>query len=98
MARGAGDLPGSLCRRANTAAHHGACLVLWETVLFGLIIVGGTLGELCVARAMKKVGEVTDFRPVALVRVIFSSLRVGWMWLGVTLMAVAFFALLGALS
>ncbi len=72
--------------------------MLWETVLFGLIIVAGTVGELCVARAMKKVGEVTDFRPVALIRVILSALQVGWMWLGVALMAVAFFALLGALS
>jgi drug/metabolite transporter (DMT)-like permease len=30
--------------------------------------------------------------------VILSALQVGWMWLGVALMAVAFFALLGALS
>jgi drug/metabolite transporter (DMT)-like permease len=71
---------------------------MWETVLFALIIVAGTAGELCVARAMKEVGEVTDFRPAALIRVILSALRMGWMWTGVALMAVAFFALLGALS
>ncbi len=31
-------------------------------------------------------------------RVIFRALRVPWMWIGISMMAVAFFALLGALS
>ena len=66
--------------------------------LFLLIVVAGTGGELCVSRAMKTVGEVSDFRPRAIVRVILRALRVGWMWAGVGLMAVAFFSLLGALS
>jgi drug/metabolite transporter (DMT)-like permease len=47
---------------------------------------------------MKAVGEVKDFRPVAIVRVIRRALGVGWMWAGVSLMALAFFSLLGALS
>ena len=59
---------------------------------------GGTAGELCIARAMRVVGEVKDFRPLAIVRVILRALQVGWMWLGVALMATAFFALLGELS
>jgi drug/metabolite transporter (DMT)-like permease len=63
-----------------------------------LIVLSGTSGELCVARAMKTIGEVTDFRPASLIRVIFKAMRVGWMWMGITLMAIAFFALLGALS
>jgi len=63
-----------------------------------LIVLSGTSGELCVARAMKSIGEVTDFRPASLIRVIFRAMRVGWMWMGITLMAIAFFALLGALS
>jgi drug/metabolite transporter (DMT)-like permease len=69
-----------------------------EVLLLSLIIVAGTCGELCVSRAMKTVGEVTDFRPRAVGRVIFRALRVGWMWAGVGLMATAFFSLLGALS
>jgi multidrug transporter EmrE-like cation transporter len=72
--------------------------MLWEPLFFALIIVAGTTGELCVARAMKQIGEVTNFRPIALIRVIISALQLGWMWIGVALMAVAFFALLGALS
>jgi drug/metabolite transporter (DMT)-like permease len=63
-----------------------------------LIVVYGTGGELCVSRAMKQIGEVEDFRPQAIIRVILRALRVGWMWAGVSMMALAFFSLLGALS
>jgi drug/metabolite transporter (DMT)-like permease len=67
-------------------------------ILYVLVIVAGTLGEVCVTRAMKTVGEVKAFRPSALAGVILRALRVGWMWLGLLLMTVAFFALLGILS
>jgi drug/metabolite transporter (DMT)-like permease len=72
--------------------------MIWEATLLFLIVIAGTFGELCVTRAMKTVGEVKDFRPLALVRVFLRAIRVPWMWLGVSLMAVAFFSLLGALS
>ena len=68
------------------------------TILFSLIIVLGTGGELCVSRAMKTVGEAKDFRPSAILKLAFRALRVGWMWAGVSMMALAFFSLLGALS
>lgn len=67
-------------------------------VRYFLIIVAGTLGELCVTKAMKTIGEVKDFRPGSIARTIGRALRVKWMWLGIALMASGFFALLGALS
>ena len=67
-------------------------------ILYLLIIGAGTGGELCVARAMKAVGEVKDFRPSALLALIPRVLRVPWMWAGVGLMATAFFSLLAVLS
>ncbi len=67
-------------------------------VFYFLIICAGTGGELCVSRAMKSVGEVKDFRPAALGRVLVRALRVSWMWVGLTLMATAFFSLLAVLS
>jgi drug/metabolite transporter (DMT)-like permease len=67
-------------------------------VLYLVIIGAGTGGELCVARAMKAVGEVKDFRPSALLGLIPRVLRVPWMWAGVALMATAFFSLLAVLS
>jgi drug/metabolite transporter (DMT)-like permease len=69
-----------------------------ELIFYLLIIGAGTGGELCVTRAMKAVGEVKDFRPVALVGVIARALRVSWMWAGLTLMGIAFFSLLVVLS
>ena len=63
-----------------------------------LVIVAGTGGELCVTRAMKVIGEVHDFQPAALVRFIFRAIRVGWMWIGIGMMTVAFFSLLAMLS
>ena len=69
-----------------------------EALLFFVIVVAGTGGELCVSRAMKTAGEVTDFRPANLVRFVLRALRVGWMWVGIGMMGVAFFALLGMLA
>src|SRR5271167_4429668 len=69
-----------------------------ELFFYLLIIGAGTGGELCVSRAMKAVGEVKDFRPAALLGVARRALRVPWMWVGLTLMGTAFFALLAVLS
>lgn len=69
-----------------------------EFILFLLIMVSGTAGELCVARAMKSIGEVTRFTPAAIARAFGQAVRVGWLWLGIFLMAIGFFSLLGVLS
>ena len=69
-----------------------------DFVLFTLIVVAGTGGELCVSRAMKHAGEARSFHPAEMAGVILRALRVPWMWLGISMMASAFFALLGALS
>ncbi len=69
-----------------------------EVIFFSLIVVAGTAGELCISRAMKEIGEVHDFRPVAIVKFVFRALRVKWTWIGVGLMAIGFFSLLGILA
>jgi drug/metabolite transporter (DMT)-like permease len=69
-----------------------------EALLLFLVVVSGTGGEICVTRAMKRVGEVTDFRPLAVVRVILRAMKVPWMWIGISMMALAFFSLLAVLS
>jgi drug/metabolite transporter (DMT)-like permease len=71
--------------------------MIHKVVYYFLIIVAGTAGELCVARTMKVIGEV-EFCPAALASLIFRAIRVGWMWAGIGLMTLAFFALLGMLS
>lgn len=67
-------------------------------LLMFFIVVFGTVGEIFVSRAMKQNGEVKNFRPFALIAVILRALRVKWMWLGVAMMAVAFFSLLAVFS
>jgi drug/metabolite transporter (DMT)-like permease len=72
--------------------------VVTAFIFYLLIVFSGTCGEMCVSRAMKTIGEVTDFRPSAIARVVGRAMKVPWMWLGITLMAIAFFSLLGMLS
>jgi len=69
-----------------------------EVLFLLIIVVAGTGGELCVSRAMKVVGEVHEFHPAALVRFVLRAVRVGWMWLGIGMMTLAFFSLLAMLS
>ena len=69
-----------------------------EAIFFFFIVLAGTGGELCVSKAMKSIGEVHDFRPKALLRFVLNSLQLPWMWLGVLLMSLGFFSLLGILS
>lgn len=69
-----------------------------ESIFLFMIVAAGTGGELCVSRAMKTVGEVHDFRPAALARFVWRAIRVGWMWVGIAMMALAFFSLLAMLS
>lgn len=72
--------------------------MLSEIVFFLLIMLAGTGGELCMARSMRAVGEVTDFRPLALLRVGRRAIGVVWTWVGLGLMTLAFFSLLAVLS
>ena len=69
-----------------------------EFLFLFVIVAAGTGGELSVSRAMKVVGEVHDFRPAALLQFVLRAVRVGWMWIGIGMMTLAFFALLAMLS
>lgn len=69
-----------------------------EALFLFFVVFAGTGGELCVTRAMKRIGEVHDFRPHSIIRVVFNAMKVPWMWLGVSLMTLAFFSLLAVLS
>jgi drug/metabolite transporter (DMT)-like permease len=66
--------------------------------LYFLIVFVGTGGEICMSRTMKTVGEVTSFHPQAIASALGRALKVPWFWIGLTMMATAFFALLGILA
>ncbi|MGA8101377.1 MAG: hypothetical protein WB869_04435 [Candidatus Acidiferrales bacterium] len=69
-----------------------------EALSLIVIVFAGTGGELAVSRAMKQIGEVHDFSPRNVARVVGRAFRIGWMWFGISLMTAAFFALLAMLS
>ena len=70
-----------------------------RTFLFlSIVVLSGTGGDIAVTHAMKHIGEVKKFSPRALLAVLRSILQSGWMWLGIALMALAFFSLLAVLS
>ena len=69
-----------------------------QVIFYIIVVFVGTGGELFVSRAMKTVGEVTDFRPAVIARAVGRGMAQPAMWAGITLMALAFFALLGMLS
>ena len=69
-----------------------------ELICLFLVVFAGTGGELCISRGMKAVGEVHDFRPAAVSRFLLRAMRVGWVWLGIGMMTLAFFSLLTMLS
>jgi drug/metabolite transporter (DMT)-like permease len=70
-----------------------------RTALFlAIVVFSGTSGEICATRAMKRIGEVKNFAPRAVLAVLGRAFRVGWMWLGIALMALSFYSFLVLLS
>ena len=67
-------------------------------IILAVCVLTGSGGELCLTHAMKRVGEVHDFSPAALLRFIGQSLRDVWMWISVASLAVSFYTFLVMLS
>jgi multidrug transporter EmrE-like cation transporter len=63
-----------------------------------VLVLAGSGADLCVAETMKRIGEVKDFSPAAILRVMRQAFCEGWMWLGIVLAALAFASLLALLS
>lgn len=67
-------------------------------LLIAVVVVAGQLGDLSLSLAMKGIGEVERFTPLNVLRFLSRAFRVKWLWIGIGLMAVAFFSLLVLLS
>jgi len=67
-------------------------------LLLAIIVLSGTGGDIAVTTAMKRIGEVKNFAPRALLGVLRRFVQSGWAWLGTALMTLAFFSLLAVLS
>jgi drug/metabolite transporter (DMT)-like permease len=69
-----------------------------EALLLAVLIFGTSGGEIAMSRGMKSVGEPARLRPRELLAFLSRALRNGWLWVGVPLLAVAFYSLLVLLS
>jgi ceramide glucosyltransferase len=67
-------------------------------IFLAIVILSGTIGDILVSRTMKRIGEVKDFSPRALIRLGFQVARCPFFWCGIFLAAVAFFSFLALLS
>jgi drug/metabolite transporter (DMT)-like permease len=63
-----------------------------------VLVLAGTGGDLAVAHAMKRLGELHSFSPLAILRFLGRAFREGWMWVGIAQMTLAFASLLALLS
>lgn len=70
-----------------------------RTIVFlSIAVLGASGGELSVSCAMKQVGELHHLSPRSLINFLGRAVRVKWLWMGVTLLALGFFSLLALLS
>jgi len=63
-----------------------------QFALLAAVVLAGAAGDVSVTRAMKSVGEISDFRPVALIRSGLRGAQNGFLWLGIFWKTVAFFS------
>jgi len=63
-----------------------------------ILVLASTGGDIAVAHAMRRLGEVHRFAPAAILRFLGRAFREGWMWIGIAQMALAFCSLLALLS
>ena len=66
--------------------------------LLAVVVAAGAAGDICVTRAMKGVGEISDFRPRGLAGAAWRAARSAFLWLGIFWKAVAFFSFIALLT
>jgi drug/metabolite transporter (DMT)-like permease len=63
-----------------------------------ILVLSGTGGDISLAHAMKRLGEIETFAPAVILRFVGRAFRERWMWLGIAQLTLAFCALLALLS
>ncbi len=69
-----------------------------QFALLAAVVLAGAAGDVCAARAMKKLGEISDFRPSGLLAAGGRAARNGFLWFGIFWKAVAFFSFIALLT
>ena len=66
--------------------------------LLAVVVFTGSAGDVSVTRGMKNIGELTSFRPMALLKTIYQVCTSGFIWTGIGCKTIAFFSFLALLS
>jgi ceramide glucosyltransferase len=70
-----------------------------RTVAIVLVVsLAGSLGEIAMTHAMKRLGEVRQFSPAVILRFVARAMLQGWLWVGILLLTISFFSFLTMLS
>ncbi|MFZ0964468.1 MAG: hypothetical protein WAO35_26695 [Terriglobia bacterium] len=67
-------------------------------IVLTVLVIAGTGGDIAVAYAMRRLGEVHSFTPAVILRFLGRAFREGWMWIGIAQLTLAFCSLLALLS
>jgi drug/metabolite transporter (DMT)-like permease len=57
-------------------------------------VLSNTAGEIAMSYGVKQVGEPQGFRPMALLRFVWSAAKNRWLWMAIPLLAASFYSLL----
>ena len=68
------------------------------TLMLAVVILSGATGEIALTHGMKRVGEPASFAARELLGFLRRTVRSGWLWIGLPLMALSFYTLLLLLS
>jgi drug/metabolite transporter (DMT)-like permease len=66
-------------------------------LLIGLVVLGGSAGDVCITKGMKQIGEISTLNLRLLLRTFVRAITNKYVLLGVFFMAVSYFSFLGAL-
>lgn len=67
-------------------------------IVLTILVFSSTGGDITVAHAMKRLGEVRSFAPAVILRFLGRAFLDGWMWIGIAQLTLAFCSLLALLS
>ena len=66
-------------------------------VLIGLVVLGGSAGDVCITKGMKQIGEISTLNLRVLLRTFGLAIANKYVLIGLFFMAVSYFSFLGAL-
>ena len=91
-------MSGSDIHRAYAASDFRAKIIMRTALLLAIVVVAGSGGEIAATHAMRLSGDARSLTFRIVLSALGRAFCRGWMWIGIGMMAMAFFSLLDLLS